>query len=140
MRTEFEGRTFIADKQTDMHDCRRHNIAQTARCDQYLETSSGETTRQARLDLSPLLSVANIHPNAQQFCTEPRNPPFDKGDLAEQMVRDMRDAIANGAGGEWSYGVHNYNRSIGARLWKPPDTSARVERLSFEPLPLPFLA
>ena len=29
-----------------------------------------------------------------QFCTEPRNPPFDKGVLAEQMVADMRAAIA----------------------------------------------
>ena len=83
---------------------------------EYLEASEGQTPRQRRLDLSPLLSTAGIHPDSPQFCTEPRNPPFDKGLLAEQMVTDMRDAIAGGAGGEWHYEVRNFNRSIGARV------------------------
>src|SRR5690606_13020232 len=83
---------------------------------QYLEPAEGQSARQRRLDLSPLLATAGIDPNAQQFCTEPRNPPFDKGELAETMVLDVRDAIANGSGGEWHYDVRNYNRSIGARI------------------------
>ena len=83
---------------------------------QYLAPAEGQTERQRRLDLSPLLSAGGAAADAPQFCTEPRNPPFDKGVLAEKMVADMRDAIANGSGGEWSYEVRNFNRSIGARL------------------------
>jgi glutamate synthase (NADPH) large chain len=83
---------------------------------QYLAPAAGQTDRQRRLDLTPLLVGPGISPTAPQFCTEPRNPPFDKGLLAEQMVGDMRDAIQNGAGGEWHYSVKNYNRSIGARI------------------------
>src|SRR5690606_16104915 len=83
---------------------------------EFLEPAEGQTPRQRRLDLSPLLSTVGIDPNAQQFCTEPKNPPFDKGDLAERMVVDVRQAIQDGAGGEWHYEVKNYNRSIGARI------------------------
>jgi glutamate synthase (NADPH/NADH) large chain len=83
---------------------------------QYLRTAPGQTPRQSRLDLSPLLSVAGLPVGGPQFCTEPANPPFDKGLLAEQMVADMSAAIQTGAGGEWHYGVKNFNRSIGARI------------------------
>jgi glutamate synthase (NADPH/NADH) large chain len=83
---------------------------------EYLRVSGGSTPRQGRLDLSPLLSTAGIRADAPQYCTEPRNPPFDKGDLAEKMVADMRGAIESRAGGEWHYEVKNFNRSIGARV------------------------
>jgi glutamate synthase (NADPH/NADH) large chain len=83
---------------------------------EYLSMAEGQTDRQRRLDLSPLLSTHGIAPGAPQFCTEPRNPPFDQGLLAEQMVTDMREAIAGGSGGLWRYEVKNFNRSIGARV------------------------
>ena len=51
-----------------------------------------------------------------RYCTEPRNEPFDKGELAEQMVADALDAIESKTGGEFSYSVKNTHRSIGARL------------------------
>jgi glutamate synthase (NADPH/NADH) large chain len=82
---------------------------------QYLKPAEGQTERQRRLDLSPLLSTDGLISPAQ-FCTEPRNPPFDKGLLAEKMVQDTHAAISNASGGEWSYEVKNFNRSIGARL------------------------
>jgi glutamate synthase (NADPH/NADH) large chain len=82
---------------------------------QYLKPAEGQTERQRRLDLSPLLSTDGLVSPAQ-FCTEPRNPPFDKGLLAEKMVQDTHAAISNASGGEWSYEVKNFNRSIGARL------------------------
>jgi glutamate synthase (NADPH/NADH) large chain len=82
---------------------------------QYLKPADGQTERQRRLDLSPLLSTDGLVSPAQ-FCTEPKNPPFDQGQLAEQMVADTREAILNASGGEWSYAVKNFNRSIGARL------------------------
>ena len=82
---------------------------------QYLKPAPGQTERQRRLDLSPLLSTEGLV-SAAQFCTQPKNPPFDQGQLAEQMVRDVSAAIANASGGEWSYAVKNFNRSIGARV------------------------
>src|SRR5690606_23096627 len=44
------------------------------------------------------------------------NPPEDKGELAEQMVRDVLPAIENKTGGIFNYRVKNFHRSIGARL------------------------
>ncbi|HWL62839.1 MAG TPA: glutamate synthase large subunit [Steroidobacteraceae bacterium] len=83
---------------------------------QFLEPAKGQTERQRRLDLTPLLSVDGLAQDGPQFCTQGCNPPFDKGQLAEQMVVDMQDAIASRKGGEWHYEVKNYNRSIGARV------------------------
>ena len=41
--------------------------------------------------------------SAPQFCTAPSNAPFDKGELAERMLSDMRAAIDAQSGGEWHY-------------------------------------
>ncbi len=81
-----------------------------------LEALPGHTSRQQKLDLSPILSDAGVDTGKPQFCESPRNEPFDKGELAEQMVKDMLPAITNKTGGEFSYQVNNTNRSIGARL------------------------
>jgi glutamate synthase (NADPH/NADH) large chain len=81
-----------------------------------LEIIEGETARQKKLDLQPILSRAGMASEAPQFCVAPSNAPSDKGELAERMVADMRSAIANKAGGEWAYEVKNFNRSIGARI------------------------
>ena len=51
-----------------------------------------------------------------QFCLNPRNAPFDKGALAEEMLADMQDAIDAKSGGKYAYSVKNYHRSIGARI------------------------
>jgi len=83
---------------------------------EFLATLEGQTERQRKLDLKPLLSVAGIASDAPQFCVTPSNAPFDKGELAERMVKDMLPAIEGKKGGEWKYEVHNYNRSIGARV------------------------
>src|SRR6185312_13384291 len=76
----------------------------------------GETAKQRKLDLTPLLSTEGLAVGGPQFCVEPSNAPFDKGELAERMVADMLPAIAAKSGGTWHYGVKNFNRSIGARL------------------------
>jgi glutamate synthase (NADPH/NADH) large chain len=81
-----------------------------------LEIIEGETSKQKKLDLTPILSTAGLAADAPQFCIAPSNAPTDKGELAERMVQDMRIAIESKAGGEWSYDVKNYNRSIGARI------------------------
>ncbi len=81
-----------------------------------LEKIDTESSRKAQLNLDPLLSDAGVDPSMPQYCTQPKNDPFDKGELAETMVKDCIDAITNSTGGEFNYDVKNINRSIGARL------------------------
>jgi glutamate synthase (NADPH/NADH) large chain len=83
---------------------------------QLLEILPGTTAKQRKLDLRPLLANSALVTGSAQYCLDPRNEPFDKGALAEQMLRDMRAAIDGKLGGEFSYAVSNFQRSIGARL------------------------
>jgi glutamate synthase (NADPH/NADH) large chain len=83
---------------------------------EYLEVLPGTTAKQRKLDLAPILSTAGLAADRPQYCSTPANAPFDKGELAERMVRDMLPAIEARRGGEWHYELKNYNRSIGARL------------------------
>ena len=81
-----------------------------------LEILPGITDKQSKLNLTPLLSNAGVADDKPQYCVEPKNTPYDKGELAEQMVVDMKDAIANKKGGFFEYDIRNINRSIGARI------------------------
>ena len=80
-----------------------------------LEILEGETAKQKRLDLTPIVAD-EIGEDQPRYCVSPRNEPFDKAELAEQMVKDMLPAIEGKQGGEFSYEVKNIHRSIGARL------------------------
>jgi glutamate synthase (NADPH) large chain len=75
-----------------------------------------QTEKQAGLDLGRLLDNDYIPADKERYCNVLSNPPSDKGELAEQMVRDILPAIDNKTGGIFNYKVKNYNRSIGARL------------------------
>ncbi|KAB7624407.1 glutamate synthase large subunit [Alkalilimnicola sp. S0819] len=81
-----------------------------------MEVLPGETERQGRLDYSPILSDAGVPAERPRLCGVERNLPFDKGELAEQMVADALPAIEAKSGGEFSYTLRNTHRSIGARL------------------------
>ncbi len=83
---------------------------------EYLAVLPGETPRQRKLDLRPLLANSSLISTKPQYCLDPRNEPYDKGVLAEQMLTDMQEAIANGTGGQFAYRVSNFHRSIGARI------------------------
>ncbi|NQD76652.1 glutamate synthase large subunit, partial [Pseudomonas sp. CrR7] len=48
-----------------------------------LDVLPGDTERQQYLDLTPLLGSSHIPADKPQFCEVDRNPPFDKGELAE---------------------------------------------------------
>ncbi len=97
-----------------------------------LEMVEGETAKQARLDLSPLLEVGDK--SRPQYCVEPKNEPFDKGETAEKMVADALLAIENKQGGEFSYQVKNTDRSIGARL--SGEIAARYSNLGMSDNPI----
>ncbi|WP_035060024.1 glutamate synthase large subunit [Andreprevotia chitinilytica] len=81
-----------------------------------LNTSAGSTDKQGRLHLDVLLSQGDIPETEPRFCVEERNPSFDKGELAEQMVKDAIAGIKAKTPQRFEYGVRNVNRSIGARL------------------------
>ncbi|RZV36667.1 MAG: glutamate synthase large subunit [Chromatiales bacterium] len=81
-----------------------------------LELLEGESVRQSRLDLSPIVSTDGLAKDAPQFCTTPKNDPFDKGELAELMVEACLPSIEQRSGGRFGFEVQNFNRSIGARL------------------------
>src|SRR5208283_5295397 len=81
-----------------------------------LEILPGETAKQRKLDLTPLLANRGLVSDAPQYCIDPHNMPFDKGMLAEQMLADMQEAIATRTGGSFAYAVNNFHRSIGARI------------------------
>src|SRR5690606_29999566 len=75
-----------------------------------------QTEKQAALDFDRLFYNDAIPEDKDRFCRITRNPPEDKGELAEQMVRDVLPAIENRTGGIFNYRVKNFHRSIGARL------------------------
>jgi glutamate synthase (NADPH/NADH) large chain len=76
----------------------------------------GDTPRQQRLDLSPILSASGLVGEGSHCCTVAHNEPFDRGELAERMVAEASACIEERRGGTFHYEIRNYNRSIGARL------------------------
>ncbi len=92
------------------------SIAELIGHTEYLEILPGETPKQRKLDLKPLLADLALASDRPQFCVDPSNAPFDKGEFAEHMVKDMLPSIEKKSGGTWHYEVKNFNRSIGARL------------------------
>ncbi len=81
-----------------------------------LEMIEGATSKQKKLNLTPLIANDHIPTDKPQTVQIERNNPFDKGTLAERMVADTLSAIENKSGGEFSYNIGNCDRSIGARL------------------------
>jgi glutamate synthase (NADPH/NADH) large chain len=81
-----------------------------------IELLPGETPRQRKLDLSQITSDAGVAPDKARFCSSPRNDPFDKGELAEAMLRETLPAIEGKTGGKFHFDVSNFNRTIGGRL------------------------
>ena len=76
----------------------------------------GETDKQRRLDLGPIISDAGLLPDKPQFCTDLRNRPFDRAELANEMLESTLPAIAGRKGGSFSFGIRNHDRTIGAML------------------------
>ena len=81
-----------------------------------LEKLPPQTEKQANLDFSRLFYNDLIPEDMDRFCVSEKNEPQDKGELAEEMVKDILPAIENKSGGIFNYKVQNFNRSIGARL------------------------
>ncbi len=96
--------------------CGVRSIAELIGRTELLEILPGETAKQGKLDLKPIIANHTLVTGTAQYCLDPHNVPYDKGLLAEQMVADMRTAIETRSGGSFAYTVNNYNRSIGGRI------------------------
>jgi glutamate synthase (NADPH/NADH) large chain len=79
-----------------------------------IELLPGETRKQNQLDLTPIISDAGVARGVSQFCTEARNNPFDKAVLASEIRKKTLPAIEAKTGGSYEFGIHNYDRTIGA--------------------------
>lgn len=81
-----------------------------------LQLIEGATEKQQKLQLNVLLAQGDIPASEPRRCMEASNPSFDKGELAEQMVKDALDGIKAKRPQVLEYAVQNIHRSIGARL------------------------
>ncbi len=81
-----------------------------------IELKAGETRRQQHLDLTPIISDNGVAPEKPQFCTDLRNHPFDEAALARHMLKTTLPAIDAKTGGQFEFGICNFNRAIGAML------------------------
>jgi glutamate synthase (NADPH/NADH) large chain len=81
-----------------------------------LEMLPGETGKQSRLNLMPLLKNDHISADKPQFCMQSKNEPFDQGVLAELIVAEVLPAIEGKTGGSYDFRIGNCDRSIGARV------------------------
>ncbi len=81
-----------------------------------LDAIEGNTEKQRKLDLSPIVYSDDLLKSKPQFCTVARNEPFDKAEVAEHIVQAVLPAIENRTGGEFDFEVTNCDRSLGARI------------------------
>ncbi|WP_297391691.1 glutamate synthase large subunit [Acidiferrobacter sp.] len=82
----------------------------------YLTVLPGLTPRQKALRLTDIISDAGIEHGLPQHCLTERNPPFDKGELAERIMKDVSPTLDSREPVVLSYAIRNVHRSIGARL------------------------
>ncbi|GFZ91521.1 glutamate synthase large subunit [Dyella caseinilytica] len=81
-----------------------------------LEQLEGGTPVQHKLDLTPLIDGTGLSASSDVACTLARNPMRDEAELASRIATDTLFAVANKAGGSFSYPIVNTDRAIGARL------------------------
>ncbi len=83
---------------------------------EYLKRIEGLTERQNKLDLEPLLAQEGLADNNTRFCIAERNPPHDRGELAEKIHHAVIESVEQRSGGYFAWSIRNHDRSIGARL------------------------
>lgn len=74
------------------------------------------TDKQRHIDISSLISDGGVPADKPQTVQVARNQPWDKGDIAETMVKATLPAIEAKLGGIFHFDLVNTGRSIGARV------------------------
>jgi glutamate synthase (NADPH/NADH) large chain len=75
----------------------------------------GISSKQQKLDLSPIIAPVIAGDNTALYKTEENNP-YDKGLLNKEMLEAIIDAITHSSGGDFRFSVQNTDRSVGASL------------------------
>jgi glutamate synthase (NADPH/NADH) large chain len=81
-----------------------------------LEVLPGQSEKQSKLDLTPMLGNDFIPADKPHTCQIAKNDPYDKGTLNLKMLEQTRDAIHGKLGGEFAFKITNCDRSVGAML------------------------
>jgi glutamate synthase (NADPH/NADH) large chain len=81
-----------------------------------LGQSPGTTDKQRGLDLAPILVSAGTRNGQKPYCTVASNPPFDAGLLNREILNAALDKLRRGEKWAGHFGIHNYDRSVGATL------------------------
>ena len=76
---------------------------------------NGISSKQNKLDLSPIIAPVVATNNTELYKTEENNP-FDKGVLNAQLLKAASSSIAQSTGGEFRFSIQNTDRSVGASL------------------------
>lgn len=74
------------------------------------------TEKQKNIDLSAFITDGGVPKDKPQTVQVARNNPWDKGDIAESMVKATLPAIEAQSGGTFEFNLINTGRSIGARV------------------------
>jgi len=80
-----------------------------------LEIAEGQSERQKRLRLKPLLDTPTPVETTALY-NKQRNPPHDKGALNQKLLDQFSAAVTDRTGGSWSCRINNTDRAFGARL------------------------
>ena len=81
-----------------------------------LHLMDGQTAKQTKLDLSPLLHKPEAGVHTKLFCSEVTNTPMDNGDLNKAMAQAVTQAITDKQSITLRYPVKNTDRSVGATV------------------------
>ena len=81
-----------------------------------LEQLPGTTAKQQAINLDAILASAATRNEQKPFCTVASNPPFDTGRLNQKILLSAREALDRKDKWAGQFGIHNYDRSVGASL------------------------
>ena len=80
-----------------------------------LETISGNTAKQNKLDLSDIIYQPKPHPGCGIFWQE-KNPAYDEGHMNKLLSSTLTEAITAKSGGTYRFNIQNIDRSVGASI------------------------
>ncbi len=81
-----------------------------------LEQLPGTTAKQRAVKLDAILASAGTRNRNKPYCTEKSNPPFDRGNLNQEILESARKAMERREKWTGHFGIHNFDRSVGASL------------------------
>ena len=80
-----------------------------------LKQLPGVSSKQQKLDLSPIIAPVVADENTALYQTE-KNTPFDPGQLNQDILAAAQNAISHSTGAELRFNIQNTDRSVGAAI------------------------